>query len=306
MADFELLHDQSTNNWVISAPRRSKRPNIADGFIPACPFCPAQIQKEPALYEVTPTATSQVNDEDDHSQNIYSWLIRVVANKYPFADIHEVIILSPEHRKSFESFTLDQTERVLKAYRQRFQTHEAQGQVYIFHNHGQKAGESIPHPHTQLAVLAANFEHHIPPPQNAQILPIQELQETDRFLLFCPRTSQWPDEVWLTPKRKDTLFGESNDDEVNDMAFVLNRLVKILTLRHGHEFPYNFYIYPGKNWYLRLIPRLKTLGGFEVGTEIYINTQDPLETIRFIKEHFTTPDEEKIKRDHQATYHHSV
>lgn len=64
MADFELLHDQSTNNLVISAPRRSKRPNIADGFIPACPFCPAQIQKEPTLYEITPTTTSQVNADD--------------------------------------------------------------------------------------------------------------------------------------------------------------------------------------------------------------------------------------------------
>jgi len=57
---------------------------------------------------------------------------------------------------------------------------------------------------------------------------------------------------------------------------------------------------------LRLIPRAKTLGGFEIGTGIFINTQGPEETIEFIKEHFDTPNIEKIKREHQAEYKKSV
>ena len=51
-----------------------------------------------------------------------------------------------------------------------------------------------------------------------------------------------------------------------------------------------------------MVPRLKNLGGFEVGTGISVNTQDPKETIDFIIEHFDSPDLEKIKSVHQAKY----
>jgi UDPglucose--hexose-1-phosphate uridylyltransferase len=77
-------------------------------------------------------------------------------------------------------------------------------------------------------------------------------------------------------------------------------------LRHGHEFPFNFYISPRKEWYLRIIPRIKTLGGFELGTGVSVNTQDPRETIKFIKEHFESPNVEKILSEHRAKYHKSV
>ena len=75
-----------------------------------------------------------------------------------------------------------------------------------------------------------------------------------------------------------------------------------MDIRHGHEFSFNFYIYPGKEWYLRLIPREKILGGFELGTGVIVNTQDPAETFNFIKEHFNEPDVEKI-RENRAEYH---
>ncbi len=102
------------------------------------------------------------------------------------------------------------------------------------------------------------------------------------------------------------LFGQTTNEELSDLSFVLSRLIKIFSLRHGDDFPYNFYISPQKNWYLRLIPRLKTLGGFEVGTGVFVNTQSPLETMAFVKEHFMTPNEEKIKQLHQAEYHHTA
>jgi hypothetical protein len=48
------------------------------------------------------------------------------------------------------------------------------------------------------------------------------------------------------------------------------------------------------------------VGGFELGTGIYVNTQDPNETISFIKEHFVYPNHEKIKKHHQAEYERRV
>lgn len=53
---------------------------------------------------------------------------------------------------------------------------------------------------------------------------------------------------------------------------------------------------------MRIIPRTKSMGGFELGTGIFINTQDPKETFAFLKEHFEKPDEEKIRTSHQADY----
>ncbi len=135
-----------------------------------------------------------------------------------------------------------------------------------------------------------------------QVTKGQQNQETKHFILFCPRSSQWPDEVWIAPKLRGRAFGEITGEEINDLALILSKLIPIFVLRHGNEFPFNFYIYPGGDWYLRIVPRLKVLGGFEIGTGIYINTQDPQETIMFIKEHFQNPNLEKIQTEHQAKY----
>ena len=206
---------------------------------------------------------------------------------------------------------------LLQTYRQRFQTHQNKGQIYIFHNRGREGGESLPHPHTQLAVVPFDVELDTPrldgshqqsasSNQQSEVSNEKLVVSTEHFDIFCPLASQWPDEVWVAPKKRGCVFGEITDDEVSDLAHVLTRLIQILDLRHGREFPYNFYIYPGGDWYLRLIPRKKTLGGFEVGTGIFVNTQDPQETLVFLKTHFYEPDEEKIKLEHQAEYHKTV
>ena len=134
----------------------------------------------------------------------------------------------------------------------------------------------------------------------------EALIETDHFYITCPETSGWPDEAWIVPKKNRKVFAEISDKELGDFAFVLARLTQVFDIRYGHEFPFNFYIYPHSNWYLRLIPRIKTLGGFEVGTTIMVNTQDPALTMAFIKEHFWKPDLEKIKKDLQADYWRSA
>ena len=63
---------------------------------------------------------------------------------------------------------------------------------------------------------------------------------------------------------------------------------------------------PMADWYIRIIPRVRVLGGFEVGTNVFVNTQAPIETMNFLKEHFQTPDVDKILQEHQAEYHRTV
>ncbi len=327
MADFTFLKNPVTGKTVISAPRRAKRMN-AEGEKPStvCPFC---LQ----------------NDSGD--------AVRVIPNKFPFTPNHEIVVLSPDHHKGFDELPLSHVELIFKTYRERYNFHMKNGpsfappshkateghskasagkQVYIFHNGGLGSGESIPHPHSQIAVVPREVKLQIPPldlrihrhsgeqsdSRIRNVLRFWTLQfggqasqnderrgdvlETKYFSIFCPPTSEWPDEVWVTPKQKGHHFGSLADSEIPDLSMILSRLIQIFDLRHGHEFPFNFYIYPGKNWYLRLIPRIKVLGGFEVGTGIMVNSQDPSETFAFIREHFHNPDFEKIKREHQADY----
>ena len=306
MADFEFLQNPLSKKWIILAPRRALRPDVAKGPEPVCPFCIGREKEEKEVYRIG----GKVGDSN--------WQVRVLPNKFPFAPIHEIVILSPDHHKSFGELPMSQVELVLKVYRQRYNTHKGKGlasrrsgQVYIFHNHGESGGESLPHPHTQLAVIPLGVKTDLPRlASDGDLLSVtagQQNQTSKFFTLFCPRTSQWPDEVWIAPKARGRSFGEIKDIEITDLAFILSRLIQIFDLRHGLEFPFNFYIYPGGDWYLRIIPRVKVLGGFETGTGIYINTQDPKETIMFIKEHFDQPvggpNEEKIKTIHRATYH---
>lgn len=292
MADFQYLQNPLNKKWVILSPRRAKRPDVAKGIEPVCPFCPGKESEEKTVYEV---------------KNNAGWRIRVVNNKFPFAPIHEIIIHSPDHQGNFGELPSAQSELILKTYRQRYNAHKDKGQVYIFHNRQEKGGESMPHPHTQLAVVPLDVKMDMPRlASDVELLAVakgQVAQETKCFNIFCPKTSQWPDEVWIAPKERGRAFGEIKDAEITDLAFILSRLIQIFDLRHGLEFPFNFYIYPGGDWYLRIIPRVKVLGGFEIGTGIFVNTQDPKETIEFIKEHFKNPNEEKIKTIHRATYH---
>lgn len=291
MPDFKFLQNPITKKWVILAPRRAKRPDIAKGTEPVCPFCIGREGNEEEVYRVGGAYPDG------------NWQIRVIPNKFPFAPNHEVIIHSSDHHKSFGELELSKVELILKTYRHRFNEHAHKGQVYIFHNHGQKGGESLPHPHTQLVVIPDNVQMDIPP-MNPDCLNGKEhpVVETSHFIITCPLTSQWPDEVWIAPKIHGRLFAEATDEELKDLADVMNRLIHILSLRHGDEFPFNFYIYPGGDWYLRLTPRDKGLGGFEVGTNVFVNTQDPLETIAFIEQHFNAPDIEKISSEGSAEY----
>jgi len=295
MDDFQFLQNPISKKWVILSPRRAKRPDVAHGMEPVCPFCPGKESLEKTVYEVKEGS---------------KWQVRVLNNRFPFAPVHEVIIHSPDHDKSFDRLPKSQVELILNVYKQRFNTHKDKGQVYIFHNHGKGGGESLPHPHTQLAVVPFEIELEMPRLAIGNEMKIaangQIFKETNHFVIFCPKTSQWPDEVWVAPKARGNTFGSIKDNQISDLAFVLARLIQIFDLRHGMEFPFNFYIYPGGDWYLRIIPRVKVLGGFEVGTGIFVNTQGPKETIEFIKEHFENPNEEKIKTIHRATYHKRV
>ena len=298
--DFRFLHTSDFRKWVILAPRRSLRPDVAKGTEHICPFCPGREANDEELYRVSKEATLDVRnwklDKDPTSSS--DWLIRVIPNKFPFTSVHELIIHSPDHHKNIDELPREHVHQLLTVYRQRYQLHQDKGQVCLFHNRGIQAGESIPHAHTQVTVVPSGVQIDAPLLLEAAG---KEGVHTKYFHIFSPKVSQWPDEVWIVPKRSEKRFGDIDDEEITDLAFCLPRLVQLMDLRHGYEFPFNYFIHPGVNWYIRFIPRQKTIGGFEVGTGIYVNTQDPEETNSFLRQYFQATEVE-IAPEHKASY----
>lgn len=283
MSDFKFVNIPSLENWVISAPKRAKRPDVASKRkVHECPFCVGQEKKDPDIFRIG----GEGNDTN--------WSVKVVKNKFPFAPIHEVIVHTPQHLQSIADLKADQVKLVIETFVNRFNTHLRSGTVCIFSNSGHDSGESISHSHSQLAVVPKEIPVVVPALEEFLDYRGESLNVKD-FAIVCPPYSQWPDEAWIVPAERGKLFGEITYGEMENLAFVLQRLIYILEARHRNDFPYNFYIYPHRDWYLRIMPRAKIAGGFEIATGIFVNTQDPHDTMGFIKKHFYEEETEKIK-----------
>src|SRR3989344_147117 len=125
---FDFRQDSLTKEWVIVAPRRATRPELSPDRKEICPFCPGNESRGfKELYRVGNGIGIKPG-----------WEVRVIPNKFPFAPIHEIVVHSPKHEENFFSFSKTQITKIFKVYRERFKLHEKEGQVFIFHNSGQK------------------------------------------------------------------------------------------------------------------------------------------------------------------------
>ena len=279
----KYVPDVKTQRWVIISAARTKRPDDSgnQSVKSVCPFCPGnESQTPPELYRIG-------SGEKDKP----GWQVRVVPNLYPITDLHEVIILSPSDTDDIEHLPTEQVTRILTAYRDRYRAHENDGQVIIFCNHGFHAGASLKHPHAQLVV--------VPKQINLDSLyrePIANIvEENTYFVTYCPDFSQWPYETWIAPKGEGTKFGDLKDTEISDLAGVMQRVLQKMEKiyiaskikpkdRSDSAFVYNYYIYHGTNWFLRIIPRFIHRAGFELGTGLNVNVVDPVEAATEIKQ----------------------
>lgn len=170
----ELRQDPATQEWVIVATERARRPeDFVRGARPQpaperaalCPFCPGN-------EALTPPETLAYRR--DGQVNGPGWWVRAVPNRYPALvpegsqdrteDVrlfrrmdglgqHEVLIESPDHRGTFCLFDDKQVEEVLLAYRERYLELSKQRWarlIIVFRNQGVTAGTSLSHPHSQI------------------------------------------------------------------------------------------------------------------------------------------------------------
>ncbi len=298
MAKF--VPDVNSKRWVVIAPGRSARPKeedkdiigetvitseadefpMKDGYHHSddCPFCYGNEDR-------TPPEIYRWGKSDPHDSN---WIVRVVPNKYPITDLHEVIIHSPDHLLDIPQFPPDHVEVIIKVYQERYQALREHGQVIIFNNVGEDAGASLRHPHTQIV----DVPHHL----TLDVLTIEAVNnlivEKEQFVAWAPDFSQWPWEVWIAPKHccqrehdkgPACFFGGIGDDQIPEFARLLQDMLQRL-LKSFPKMNYNYYIYPGECWYLRIIPRLIHRAGFEMGTGLRVNIADPADVARHLQE----------------------
>ena len=275
----KYVPDIKTQRWVVIAPTRNARPADSAPVKPVCPFC---VGNE----AITPPEVYRIGSGEKDKEG---WQVRVVPNLYPITDIHEVIIHSPDDEKNIEALPLDQVSRIVTAYRDRYRAHQNDGQVMIFCNQGLHAGASLRHPHSQLVVVPKQImlDSLVREPVNNIV------EENTFFITYCPDFSQWPYEVWIAPKDLGTRFSDVTDVQIPDLARVLQKALQKIEviyrdpisqpIHHDIPFGYNYYIYHGQDWYIRIIPRMIHRAGFELGTGLNVNVVDPSEAAEQMK-----------------------
>jgi UDPglucose--hexose-1-phosphate uridylyltransferase len=277
----EIRQDPTTEEWVIIARERAKRPSdfiharpkreLPD-FSPSCPFCPGN-------ESMTPHETLLYRQRDSNS-----WQVRAFTNKFAALNpdgkttrnikddfftemagvgVHEVIVETPLHNKFLALAAEGEVLRVLNAYHERYRKLSKQPfakLIIIFKNHGSAAGTSLEHSHSQLVVTPV-VPKHIRTRHEVAIryydnygrclysdLLERELKsgrrivmETEDFLAFHPFASQRPFETWILPKRHQASFGNASREDLGNLSHVL-RLILFKLYRGLNDPDYNYVI----------------------------------------------------------------
>ena len=328
----ELRKDPVTGRWVIIATDRSKRPSdfvrerVEIKGSSFCPFCYHHESKTPPeILAYRP---------DGSARNSPGWTLRVVPSKFPTLGIegtlgrqgeglydkmngigaHEVIIETPDHNLTLAGMPVSRIEDVLWAYRDRVVdlTRDRRFKyILIFKNHGDAAGASLEHTHSQLIALPVVPKRVLEEVDGAKSyygykercvfcdMIRQELEsktrvvaENNGFLALAPFAPRFPFELWILPKTHQSAFEDSQKHEFEQLASILKdmlvRIDKVL------DFPaYNFIIHTSPipdiandyyHWHFEIMPKLTKVAGFEWGTGFYINPTPPEEASRFLRE----------------------
>ena len=327
----ELRQDPTTFDWVIVAKERAKRPdqfktsarpqkNLRT-YSPECPFCPGNENQTP------PDVDALVGDDGN-------WKLRVVPNKFaaltPEGDStrtewkllrwshgyghHEVVIETPVHNKFLPFFDDLHMQQLVKLYRTRYLALKRDPKVrviIIFKNHGEEAGTSLEHPHSQIVaspivppLIRRKYEvamQYFDNTGRCLHLDIEQIEleqqkrivaESQHFFVLHPFASHYPFETWIMPRVHKSSFGNISEEEAADLACLLKDILGRLYI--GLDNPdYNLVIHTSpvddENkeyylWHIQIIPRLTKAAGFELGSGIYINTAVPEETALFMRE----------------------
>lgn len=331
----ELRQNRATKEWVIIATERAKRPEdfkikVTKPGLPEfkqeCVFCPGNEDKTPPeIYRIGGSGKD--------------WKVRVIPNKFAMLSLqsdykvttdgvfrsmggyghHEVLIETQKHNLTTALLPEKDIENIITAYKERYLAIAKDKKIkdiVIFKNHGESAGTSLEHPHSQivgtpivphqvrarLEEAMRNYDDH-----NECIFcrMIEEevkaktriIYENELFIAYTPYAALTPFHTWIFPKHHHATFSETHDKEFNDLANMLRIILrKFYFGLNNPDFNYVIRSAPtdGRglayfHWYISIIPRLTKSAGFELGSGMFINVSLPEENARFLRE-FNPPE----------------
>lgn len=238
-------------------------------------------------------------------------------DKFSGFGAHEVIIETPIHERNMYSFNQSEFEDYLKLLRIRYIELKKDSRikyVSIFKNSGEDAGATMSHAHSQL--MATPF---LPPMIEKSLkhqkayyeekkrslfddLVYEEVNlkrgiifENDSFIAYAPYASKFAFEVMIVPKGEISSIEDLNSVEHKQLAQIMELVYTRLHITLG-DFSYNMvmnnapYIKDDNlkkyyKFYINIIPRLFKIAGFELSSNIHVNTVLPesvAETLREI------------------------
>jgi UDPglucose--hexose-1-phosphate uridylyltransferase len=284
----------------ISRDEKDKRP---------CPFCPGNesmttpeiwaLGRESDIKDSTgwrlrvipnlfPALSPQVIEEET---------VRGTRHAYAGKGHHEIIVQTPDHNRYLKDMSVEETRLIMRAFQRRYRELASEPyvrEITIITNAGRKAGASLEHPHSQIFTLPflsplileemAILEHRgeeclLCAAATEAAEDGRMVAETASCCAFVPYAASYPYETWFVPRRHEPSFDRAADETMDDLAALLPPVLRALAVIHDDP-PYNLYIrsapcdggeYPLYHWRLGLIPRLTTLGGFEMSTNVIIN-----------------------------------
>jgi len=328
----EFRRDPVTGRWVIISSERAKRPQDfirervtqKGGF---CPFCPGNESKTPP--EVLAYRPGNGTPPDSPG-----WTVRVVPNKYPALRVegnldrqaegiydrmngvgaHEVIIETPEHELTLATMPEKRIEDALYAFRDRIVDLKRDNRlkyVLVFKNHGEAAGATMEHTHSQLIALPIVPRQVVEELKGARDyhalkdrciycdIVHQEIKsqvrvvlENEHFLVVAPYAPRFPFETWVIPKRHDSAYENSPPANYKELASAMRSLASKMDLVLDGP-AYNMVIHSAPvmdsptehyHWHVEFMPKLTKVAGFEWGTGFYINPTSPEESAKFLRQ----------------------
>lgn len=327
---LEFRKDPVIGRWVIISTERGLRPNdfsaaAAPKTEKACPFCPGREHlTTPEIYAVR---------SSDTQPNTPGWELRVIPNKFPALQIeghlrqradgiydkmngvgaHEVIIETPDHSKTLADLSETNVREIFLAYRSRIlDLHKDKRLRYvmIFKNHGQAAGASLSHPHSQLIatpIVPKRVSEELKGSEayfrykdrcvfcdiiNQETEDMARVIETnDDFIAIAPYAPRCPFETWVLPREHQAFFENTPDTAMGNLAAIILSIMRRINVVLEHP-PYNILIHNSPfdykhpeayHWHIEIMPRSTWVAGFEWGTGFYINPTPPEEAAEFLR-----------------------
>jgi len=330
MSTNEMRRDYLLDRWVVISTARKKRPTDfvkkkEERKAGTCALCPENERMTPPATLVYISSNGKIRKEkDENGFRHKNWLIRCIPNLYPAftppsnkekieinedftlaraVGHHEVIIESPHHDEHPGVARTSQLVHVVNVYLDRLRELSAKKYVKyvsLFRNHGQEAGASLSHAHTQIIatpIIPRIVEDELKASKKfwvkkkncifCDILKKERvgarlIWEGDGFVVFAPWASVNPFEFWIFPENHQSTLLTMPKRNVTSLVKTLRIcLGGLKTLLDDPPYNFGFHIAPNSkvdkyyHWHLEVYPRLAIWAGFEKSNGMFINAVPP-------------------------------